>query len=333
MDLTRRVRAGLTWTGPDALHALLSVAPAVVLTAAGEVAAGAAAAVGVLPVGLVGIGATRRSRLAAIGIGFLFAAGLVVGAWLAQWSALAVVGMVVLPYLCAVLAASRPLGRLMLVMILPSVAIGLSFHPPSDSFGIAGFIVAGSVWAGLLALAWPEQNDPPRQPDLMPMAFARRYGLLLGGAAGTATLVGVLLDVEHLGWAATAALLVMRPRPDMLELRGTGRVTATVAGALLAHVMLGLHTPVVLYAIGIGGAVVAAFATRTSRWYVTSGATGFLVLILSLYGHAGPAEIRHTFWARVAETVFGVALAYLFGVAIPAFLARRRARDPVRAAE
>lgn len=332
MTLTARLHRGITWTGADALHAALSVVPAVALAAGGNVAGGAAAAVGVLPVGLVGITALRRSRVEAIGIGVLFAAGVVAGSELARTAVTAVAAMAVLPYLCSLLAASRPLGRLMLVMILPSLSVGLSLQPPSHSFGLAAIIAAGSVWSGLLALAWPEREAPaPPAAPPMPMAAARRYGLLLGATAGTATMIGELLHVDHLGWAATAALLVMRPQPDLLKVRGVGRIGATLTGALLAHLMLGLHTPVALYAVAIAAATVAAVATRTSRWYLTSGSTGFLVLVLSLYGHASQAEIRHTFWARVSETLLGVALAYLFGVLVPLALSRRAAaRAPGR---
>ena len=37
------------------------------------------------------------------------------------------------------------------------------------------------------------------------------YGLCLGLAGATAAAIGFALDFDHVGWAATAAMLVMRP--------------------------------------------------------------------------------------------------------------------------
>jgi uncharacterized membrane protein YccC len=75
-------------------------------------------------------------------------------------------------------------------------------------------------------------------------------------------------------------------------------------------------------------AVAGAAATHRSRWYVTSAFTTFLVFLLLLDGR--PEDAGSRFNERLLETLLGVSLAYLFGLALPA-VARRR-RRPARAA-
>ncbi|MEV0458199.1 hypothetical protein, partial [Catellatospora methionotrophica] len=54
------------WKQREAVHAALSVLPAVVIIAGGGVVPGAAAAIGVLPAVLVGIRPARRARVLAL---------------------------------------------------------------------------------------------------------------------------------------------------------------------------------------------------------------------------------------------------------------------------
>jgi uncharacterized membrane protein YccC len=51
-------------------------------------------------------------------------------------------------------------------------------------------------------------------------------------------------------------------------------------------------------------------ATQGSRWYITGGFTTFLVLLLLVHG--APTEADERVWERVAETLLGVGLAFVF---------------------
>ena len=55
--------------------------------------------------------------------------------------------------------------------------------------------------------------------------------------------------------------------------------------------------------------------TVGSRWYVTPAFTTFLVFLMLLYGNPGQAVGR--FVERVLETLFGIGVAYVFGILVP----------------
>jgi hypothetical protein len=100
----------IRWARADARHAALSVPPAVVIILAVDVKADVLAAVGLLPVCLVGFAPHRRQRLLVGIVGLLFAAGVIVGSVLIQVHVLAVIGIFVLRFLSASLAAKKAAG-------------------------------------------------------------------------------------------------------------------------------------------------------------------------------------------------------------------------------
>ena len=117
----------------------------------------------------------------------------------------------------------------------------------------------------------------------------------------------------------------MRPAPEMQRLRSVGRILAVAAGALAGIALVRLDPPMGVYAVAAVAAIAGAGGTHRSRWYVTSAFTTFLVFLLLLSADPGDAAAR--FGERVGETVLGVGLAYLYGLALPALaqrLARRR---------
>ena len=278
--------------------------------------------IGLLPVGLAGMRPGRRGRIVAVSAGVLFAAFLLVGSAISQLAWLAVIGMFTIPVLAS--SAVRPtLRRLALALLVPAVAVGLSFGEIDDALSLAWAIVIGALWMTVISLLWPERRpEAPVPVPAMTAGQARTWGLMLGGAAGTATLVGELASFSHVGWAPTAALLVMRPQRDLLTMRGTGRVIATFTGAVAAAGGVALAPRATLLACAVGLVLVATIATRTSRWYVASAGTSYLVLTMLLYGAPG-AAVQSTFWGRVGAAFVGVGLAYVFGVLVPKALAAR----------
>lgn len=76
-----------------------------------------------------------------------------------------------------------------------------------------------------------------------------------------------------------------------------------------------LYLPTPLLAITVLVVLIAMAATRGSRLYVTPAFTTCIVFLLLLYGSPQDAEYR--FLERLLETLLGVVLALLFGVAVP----------------
>jgi uncharacterized membrane protein YgaE (UPF0421/DUF939 family) len=139
-------------------------------------------------------------------------------------------------------------------------------------------------------------------------------------AAAIAAAIGFAGALEHVGWATAAALLVMRPSEDMQQLRSVGRLVSVLIGAAAAGVMAHLTAAPAAYAIALLVTVAAASATHTSRWYVTATFTTFLAISMLVYSKPATATAR--FNERVVETLLGVGLAYLFGLALPALWRR-----------
>src|SRR5436305_12248728 len=69
-------------------------------------------------------------------------------------------------------------------------------------------------------MIWPERTVAASAgARTKPTGPTLAFGVRLGAAGATAAAIGFLLDLEHVGWACAAALLVMRPAPEMQRLR------------------------------------------------------------------------------------------------------------------
>ena len=107
------------------------------------------------------------------------------------------------------------------------------------------------------------------------------------------------MDFDHVGWAAGAALLVMRPSEQALRLRSIGRPVSVCVGAVAAIGLVALDVPRWTLGIGVVLVIVAATAMARSRWYVTPAFTTFLVFLLLISADLGQAPGR--FWERLAK--------------------------------
>jgi uncharacterized membrane protein YccC len=112
----------------------------------------------------------------------------------------------------------------------------------------------------------------------------------------------------------------MRPTPQKTRLRGAGRAISVTAGALAASILTLRDVEPPVIALAVTAALTSLAATRGSRWYVTGGFTTFIVILLLVYGTPNQAQSR--FVERVVETLLGVGIALLFGVALPAMTRR-----------
>ncbi|MET0684570.1 MAG: FUSC family protein [Solirubrobacteraceae bacterium] len=304
--------AGLAWDRTAAAVAAVSTLPAVAVTLGGDVHAGASFAVGVLPAALAGLAPRRRQRVRGALLSALAGVCILIGGVIAEAPVLAVAAIAALGVGTAWLAARSLFGMLAMTLALPMVGIGLSFDV-SEAAGAAALITAGGLWAWLVSLAWPESEPSPRPARAPGTAPTLAYGVRLGAAGATAAAIGFGAGLDHVGWAVAAALLVMRPAAEMQRLRSIGRLVSVFAGALAGVALVAWDPPSGVYAVAIAGAVAAAAGTHPSRWYVTAGFTTFLVFLI--YLSADPDTAGERFGERVGETLLGVALAALFGMA------------------
>ncbi len=118
----------------------------------------------------------------------------------------------------------------------------------------------------------------------------------------------------------------MRPAADMQRFRSVGRILAVAVGALAGIALVRAQPPAALYSVVTIGAVAGAGGTHKSRWYVTPAFTTLFVFLLLLYSNPNSATSR--FNERLLETVLGVGIAYVFGLALPALARRLRPLPP-----
>ena len=310
----------VAWRGSHALLGASYALPAALVMLA-DVDTGLALAVGVLPAAIGGLPPTRHARRAIAAMGVVVGGPMAIGAVLGgrPWSAMAVLFGVAIG---AVRIASRSprLGMLAANLGLPMLAIGFSFRDdPSAAFEAAALMVVGSIYAFAVSRLWPEEAAPSARPTDVP-TMTLDYGVRLGLAGVTAASVGFALDLDHVGWACGAALLVMRPAVEMQRLRSVGRIASVAVGGAAAVGWVHLEPRAAGYSVIIIAVLASAAATHGSRWYLTSAFTTFLVFTLLLQG--APAEGQDRFNERLSETILGVAIAYLFGLALPRLAAR-----------
>jgi uncharacterized membrane protein YccC len=98
------------------------------------------------------------------------------------------------------------------------------------------------------------------------MQIALGYGCLLGAAGGSAAAIGFAADLEHVGWATAAALLVMRPGRDALVLRSIGRATSVLVGATLGGLFMVTEPAAGAVAVAVLAALCGLSGTQPSRW-------------------------------------------------------------------
>jgi hypothetical protein len=312
-------RPGLVWRWSDAALGVAYALPAAAAMA-NSVPRGLAFAIGVIPAAAFGVPARRNRRPILMVVGVLAGISIFVGAALHPAPWVAVPAVFAMAVGAAELAQRRPIGQLVMVLALPLVGVGLSFDDLSSAAGLGLLMALGSAYACAITMLLPEKT-PAVTPARGPSPSLLGYGIRLGLAAAIAAAIGFALDLDHVGWACAAALLVMRPSTEMVQLRGLGRLASVFVGAAAATALAQVTTSTAVYAVVIIAVVAAAAATHTSRWYVTSAFSTFIALSLLVY--ATPADASSRFLERMSETLLGVALAYVFGLLVPTFSSRR----------
>lgn len=329
----RSRKYGFSFSKTDGIHAVLSVIPSIILILSGNVSLGVAFAIGTLPTNQLGIAPKRKQRIMFGLLGCIFGVGILTGSYVAlldnAWS----IGLVflALAFLSAVIASRRPVGAVLLSLILPAIAVGIGFSTQTGLTMFATFVL-GSLWSSLVTLFWPESNEEISRDGVKAFVATqpRLYGLMLGLAAMTAILFGFRFSPEFLGWTATAVLLIMRPYSGMVKKRSFWRATATVLGGVFAVITVILQLPNIITAFLVLGVMVLIIGTSKSDWWLMPLGTAFFVLTLSLLGETDTGIIKSTALTRILDNIVGALIAVLFGLVIPWLLIRLRIMsDPV----
>ena len=328
MSLTKYV----TFTRADALHATWGVIPAFGLIALGHLTAGVAFAIGLLPTSLMGIAPRRGLRLVYGLVGCLFGVGILLGALIINSHSTVETAVLffVICFSATLLASLRPVGTLLLGILIPSLGVGTGYTTSKAAALMVAFM-AGSIWSSLVMLPWPECTpDKHVRERLLAMRprHVKTYGVLLGLTAATSIAVGHLLDIPYPGWIATAAMLVIRPVQDMTGWRGVGRAVSTIAGTLLVVIVLGLSLDHVETALVCGAIAVVTIGARTSKLYVTPFGTAFLILTIELYGIGNVSSLHEVARHRIVNNVLGALIALVYGLAVSWLLERTLFRHP-----
>ncbi len=318
----------IQFTRQDSIHAALGVIPAVILILSGHLSAGIAFAIGLLPTSLLGIAPTRKLRLIYGLVGCLFGIGVFVGSRIVNFHTTLGTALIfiIVSYVATILAAKRPAGGLLLSLTIPSMAVGTGYTTTKAASLMLAF-VAGSMWSSAVSMIAPEfppAKDMQAKLQALQPKNPKQYGLLLGLTAATAIVIGHALNIPYPGWIATAAMLIMRPVQDMTGRRGIARAASTIVGTILViiTIQLGLSTLATTALVAL--VTILVIGGRTSRWYVTSFGTAFLILTIEMSNLPGTADISSIGWHRIINNVLGAAIALFFGLAIPKFLDQRK---------
>lgn len=323
-----QTRSPIAWSWTNAAHGAALGLPAAAVSLV-DPTLGMPLAVGVLPAAALGVRGPRRQRSLVLVVGAVAALNIVIGAFVSPFPIVAVTTVFALCVVAALLVADprRRLAPLLLMIGMPLIGVGLSESPQTGvSAGL--LILAGSVYAWLVSLLWPDRPGQPRAPRrAAPRRVMLVYGVQIGiaGAAGAA--LGFALGVDHPGWACAAALLISRPDHDLLDARSVGRVVSVFLGATVACVVALLHLPGVALALIVLAVLVGATATSGSRWYVLPFFTTTVVLSMLIGDETDTAA--HWFLERVLLTAAGAALALIAAWVVPRIMRLDR-RRPTR---
>ena len=79
----------------------------------------------------------------------------------------------------------------------------------------------------------------------------------------------------------------------------------------------------------VAAIAILTIGARSSRWYITSFGTAFLILTIELFGMTDIAAVHQIAWYRIIDNVIGALIALFFGLLIPEVLIRmKRMQSP-----
>ncbi len=119
-------------------------------------------------------------------------------------------------------------------------------------------------------------------------------------------------------------MLVMRPVQEMAGMRGIGRALSKIVGTLLVVLTIYLGLSQVTTALVVAAVAILTIGARSSRWYITSFGTAFLILTIEMFGTTDYAAVHQIAWYRITDNVIGALIALFFGLLVPQVLIRMK---------
>jgi uncharacterized membrane protein len=198
-------------------------------------------------------------------------------------------------------------GPLALTFVMMFTA-GLNTGSPAKAS--ANFLAFAFVfgWSALISLlpVW-EPIPPPKVDPSVPVRDLGEQGLRMAIGASLALAISYLAGFAKLGWASSAVGNITRYEPKLSEKRAMARLVGTIAGAVLAAIVLAFATDVAVLVI-----VAGVFAVLNGLFKKTKlGMIPFFytATILLLYTANDVAAGTSTILQRVAYNLVGIVIA------------------------
>ncbi|MCZ7588777.1 MAG: hypothetical protein M5U27_08000 [Gaiella sp.] len=137
----------ISWNWRFAGFGAVMALAALITILSGEVLYGTFLLLGSIPAAIVGLAPERRERKVVLIVGLFFGVSILLGSILALWVPLAIVGMFVVSYWAAQVAAEKAAGVLALSVIMPLTAIGLTYSGIGESAKVARLMILGGALA------------------------------------------------------------------------------------------------------------------------------------------------------------------------------------------
>jgi uncharacterized membrane protein YccC len=211
--------------------------------------------------------------------------------------------------LCCLAAAPANLRREGLLAGLPTMAAVLLTVPGTlDPALTAGWVLLGAVATVALTFRLPR---PPLAAGAPHPGSIWRHAVVMAVATAVVVYLVALLEVPHGYWVALTLTVVLRPGGDQTRLKAWHRIVGTVAGALLALLLVQLLP---LWGVVVALAGCAVLVTGYAALGDDARQVVFLTPTVVLLGPPG----SHLAYAldRAAATLVGALLAVALALAL-----------------
>lgn len=107
------------------------------------------------------------------------------------------------------------------------------------------------------------------------------------------------------------------------------------AGVYVGSYIVNLHNIwvaalifLVATAFVVAAVAILTIGARSSKWYITSFGTAFLILTIEMFGMTDVAAVHQIAWYRIYDNVIGALIALFFGLLVPEVLIRMKKESP-----
>ena len=155
------------------------------------------------------------------------------------------------------------------------------------------------------------QPLPPAAATPLPDGHLFRFTLATALAVALALYAAESMGLKNNYWAAMTVLLVLRPAAHDTLIRGTNRLTGTLAGCALATLLVyAFHESVHALVLCLTLTSAAAFSMQKAHYALLTSMISASIVFLLAIGHGDPlATTEH----RLAATFLGGAVAIALG--------------------